>query len=323
MATERAVGVVVLALALAASAEPLVGPGVGNSDTLVAEGSKLFNRKDYAGATSNLLKATRASPATLATYLQLARASLFDKQLTRACYAYRVYLKASPDTPERKKAAAESDQCERQLKGAKGQPADPTPRYVELRATFFATLEKGELVGVTGAAQALRQLVQEGFLGPELGEMAQKLGAAVVAQADGIFKKVMALERVPTQDLRAGRPLLEVAAEVGASLPDVKARMAFFDGLAELADRSFAKAEPAFAEAARADPSNKEYVFYRALALFQGGERFAALKALEADLKDDPRTHVLRVTVALGHSPENGAAELEKLLFTTRFPQDK
>ena len=53
----------------------------------------------------------------------------------------------------------------------------------------------------------------------------------------------------------------------------------------------------------------------------EGRPRIA--KVLEAELKDDPRTVVLRASVALGDSPEAGAAELEKLLFSTRYPPEK
>ena len=64
-------------------------------------------------------------------------------------------------------------------------------------------------------------------------------------------------------------------------------------------------------------------MFFKALSMVQGGERVAALKVLEAELKDDPRTAVLRAALALGDSPVSGATELEKLLFTTRYPPEK
>ena len=41
------------------------------------------------------------------------------------------------------------------------------------------------------------------------------------------------------------------------------------------------------------------------------------------DLKDDPRTEVLRTSLALGDSPEAGATELERLLFSRRYPAEK
>ncbi len=320
------VGVALIAFTGSAAgpgADPMVGPSVGNADTLVSEGSKVFNQKKYPKAADNFLKATRANPSNVNTYLQLARAATLAKQLTRACYAYRVYLKNTPDSPDRKKAAAESDQCERQLKTTKGQAPDLTQKYVETRAAFFASLEKGELLKAGGAAESLRSLVDDGYLGPDLADMAAKLGAAVLADADAIHKKALGTEKQSAETLRSARPMYVVAADVGASPPDAKARMAFLDGLAELSERDYPKAEQLFSEARKADASNKEYAFYEGLTLYQAGEKGRALKLLDTELKDDPRTAVLRVAQALGNSPDTGAVELEKLLFSTRYPPEK
>lgn len=304
-------------------AQPLVGANVGNADTLVSEGSKLFNQKKYAKSSDVFLKATRANPSNVTTYVQLARAATLAKQLSRACYAYRVYLKNAPDSPDRKKAAAESDQCDRQLKGVKGQALDLTPKFVEGRAAFFSSLEKSELLTAGGAAESLRTLVTQGYLGPDLADMAAKLGAAVLAQADAIHRRAVAAEKQTPQVLRSARPMYVVAADVGAAPSDVKARIAFLEGLAELGEKDYRKAEQLFAEARKADPGNHEYSFYVGLTLYQAGERGKALKVLEAELKNDPRTAVLRVSQALGNSFETGAAELEKLLFSTRYPPEK
>ena len=86
-----------------------------------------------------------------------------------------------------------------------------------------------------------------------------------------------------------------------------------------LARKDWKKAEAQFTDATRADGSNTEYLFYRALALFQSGDRPGALKTLEAKLPDDPRTAVLRTAVALGQSPGQGATELTNMLFKKRF----
>ncbi len=53
------------------------------------------------------------------------------------------------------------------------------------------------------------------------------------------------------------------------------------------------------------------------------GEERRRLKVMEAELKDDPRTAVLRAALSLGDSPVSGATELEKLLFNTRYPPEK
>lgn len=325
MASELRLAATVAALvAGVASANPdvLVGPGVGNADTFVSEGSKLFNKKQYAKAAEQFLKATRANPAAIGTYAQLARAHMLAKQLPRACYAYRVYLKAMPDGPDRKKAAAESDQCERQLKAQKN-AEDPTRGFVDQRAAFFAALDATQLLGPGSASEVLHALAKDGFLGPELGDMAQKLGAAAVTEAEGIHRRALAGEKLEPAALRGARPLYQVASEVGTAPADAKARMAVLDGLAELHEKNWKKADGHFAEASRGDPSNKEYAFFRAVAQVNAGERAQALKLLEAELKDDPRTAVLRAALALGDSPAAGAAELEKLLFTTRFPPEK
>ena len=43
-------GLVLVLAASVAFADPLVGSSVGNADTFVSEGSKLFNKKQYAKA---------------------------------------------------------------------------------------------------------------------------------------------------------------------------------------------------------------------------------------------------------------------------------
>ena len=318
MASKSLVTIALLA-AGAVWAEPLVGAGVGNADTLISEGSKLFNQKKYKQAAESFFKATRANPATLQTYLQLARADMLAKEVQQACYAYRVYLKATPETPERKKAAAESDQCERQLKGIKN-ASDLVQKYVETKASFFAALEAGN---IKGAAESLHTLVKDGFMGPELGDMAQKLGTAAVASADAIHKRAVANEALSSEVLRSARPLYQTATDVGTSPADTAARMAYLDGLGALSDKEYKKAEQLFTEAAKGDPSNKEYVFSRGAALYQAGDAQGAMKLLDGELKDDPRTAVLRSSMALGHAADNGASELEKLLFTTRFTPEK
>jgi tetratricopeptide (TPR) repeat protein len=302
-----------------APAEALIGPGVGNADTFISEGTKLFNRKQYPRAAELFLRATRASPGALTTYVQLARALMLARDPVRACYAYRVYLKAVPDSPDRKKAAAEADQCEKLVAGATKTQNEQLQKYVEDRAAFFAALDRGDLMGSTGAATSFRSLVREGFLGAELGDMGQKLGGAAQAEADVIHKRALAGEKLTPEQLREARPLYQLAQDVGVTAAEARGRMAYLDGVAELSEANFKRAETLFTEAARSDSGNKEYVFSRAVALFLQGERAQALKVLEAGLKDDPRTEVLRATQAIARSPDAGALELERLLFSARF----
>jgi hypothetical protein len=62
MASERAMMLVVALWASVALAEVLVGPGVGNADALISEGSRLYNKKQYAKAAEQYLKASRVAP---------------------------------------------------------------------------------------------------------------------------------------------------------------------------------------------------------------------------------------------------------------------
>jgi len=310
-------------IALSAASEPLVGAGVGNADTFITEGTKQYNAKQYPKAIDNFTKATRANPALLPPYLQLARSLLAAKQISRACYLYRVYLKATPDTPDRKKAQAESDQCERQLKTAKKQPPDLSGKYVDTKAAFFAALDQSQILDKGGAYESLKTLVKDGYMGPDLGEMAQKLGAAAQAAADDIHKRAIGYEKLSADALKSARALYQVAQDVSVNVAHAAAASAFCDGLAHLQAKDLKKAESLFAEAAKAAPENKEYTFYRAVALVQAGDKKGALKVLDADLKDDPRTEVLRTSLALGDSPEAGATELERLLFSRRYPAEK
>lgn len=309
--------------AAAPHGEPLIGPGVGNVDTFISEGTRLYNAKQYPKAVENFTKATRANPALLPPYLQLARSHLAAKQVQRACYVYRMYLKAAPESADRKKAQAESEQCERQLKTAKGQPPDLSPKYVDLKAAFFAALDQSQILDKGSAYELLKTLVKDGYMGPDLGDMAQKLGAAAQASAEDVQKRALAYEKLSPEALKSARHLYQVAQDVGVNVPDAPAASAFCDGLAALQTRDAKKAESLFAEAATAKPENKEYTFYRAVALVQHGDKKGALKVLDADLKDDPRTEVLRTSLALGDSPEAGATELERLLFSRRNPAEK
>ena len=231
---------------------------MGNADTLVSEGSKLFNRKDYAEGLGELPQGHPRQPGRRSTPTCSSRAPrLLAKELSRACYAYRVYLKVAPETPERKKASAESDQCERQLKTREAPAAGPDAEaYVELRATFFAALDKGELLGARRRARRCGTLVQDGFLGPELGEMAPKLGAAVVAAGRRHLQAGHgAGARAPGGPARRAARCYEVAPEVGASPPDTQGPHGLPRRPAPSSPSAgFEKAEPRFAEAAKADP---------------------------------------------------------------------
>ncbi len=303
-----------------AQATALVGPGVGNADVFLSEGNRLYNAKEHEAASQQFLQATRANPQLLAAYLGLARSRFALKDIGPACYAYRQFVRSTQDAQERTRVEGELELCERQRAALSPAPADLTPKYVEQKAQFFSALERKRLAGEGSAHESLKALVEGGYLAPDLGEMAQKLHVAATQTVDGLHARALTKDKPPADELRRAGDVADVAAQVGQPVPNAAAKVPFLVGLAELQAQGDAKrAESLFAEAVRGDPSQPEYKFMRALALHRSGDSQAALRSLEQDLPDDPRTGVLRAALALGDSPEAGARELERLLFEKRF----
>src|SRR5258707_8816467 len=304
----------------AAVAEPLVGPSVGNADVLISEGNRLYSTKKYAKAASKFLAATRANPSATQPYLVLARSYMGAKQVPAACNAFRAYLTAAPDAADRAKAQRELTNCERRLKRVKkSKRIDLGPKYVETKAQFFAALDEKNLLGSGSASVALRTLIQDGYVGPDLAEMGSKLNTAAGAGAEDFYRRAMAHERIPAHALRNAKQLYQLAVETGSPPQSYGSHSAFIEGLADFQSFEAKKAEEKFAEASLAEPTVTEYKFYRAAAIYRGGGKAPALEALEKDLPQDPRTTVMREAQALGSSPQAGATELEQLLFTKRF----
>jgi hypothetical protein len=256
MRSDRALLTALLLGAAPAWAEPMVGPGVGNADLLVAEGTRLYNEKDYAAARDNFLKATRVAPATLPTYLSLARAYFALQSLDFACQTYRIYVKNSPESPDRSKAQSELDLCERQL-------ADNPPRgpalsqvYVNLKANFFDALDKGNLLGEGSAQETFLGLLTAGYAAPDVGDMAQKLAKAAEQEADRTFKAAVSHQKPTPAELRKASAYYGLAIDCGAARIAQPARAAFVEGVAFLAEGDAAKAEASFADAAKKDPAS-------------------------------------------------------------------
>lgn len=318
--------VVVLALVVSgvAAAEPLVGPSVGNAEALVAEGTRLYNKKRFADASGLFFKATRANPTLLPAYLGLARSRLGAKEVPGACTAYKAYLRSAPDVQDRAKAQRESELCERQLKAYKKKqkgkvPPDLTARHVELKAGFFAALEDGKLTGPDSAQEMLTTLVTEGYLGTDLGEMGTRLSTASRNATEDLHRRALAGETLAPEKLRESRKLFALAADTGTASADAASQAPFLEGLAVLQEGDSAKAQGLFAQAAQAAPGRTEYKIWRAAALQRAGDLDGALAVMEADLPDDGRTDVLRAAVARKKSPKDGARELERILFQ-RYP---
>lgn len=314
-----------LALALAlglsapAAADPMVGPGVGNADLLIAEGTRLYNEKSYASARDNFLKATRIAPATLPTYLSLARAYLALEKVEFACQTYRVYVKNSPESPDRAKAQAELDGCERRLADKPPASRPVSQLYVEMKASFFEALDKGNLLGQGSAQETFQGLLNAAYAAPDVGDMAQKLARAAEQSADKIYRAALGHQKPTPAELRSAAAQYALALDCGAAGGAQLAHAAFVEGVAFLAEGQAAKAEARFEEAAKRDPGDVEARFWRGLARYSSGDKPGGLKALEADLPADPRTGVVRVAAAFDRGSDAAAGELIQFLFARRF----
>jgi tetratricopeptide (TPR) repeat protein len=320
MRSSLAVALLVLSMAapVPALADPLVGQAVGNADLLAAEGTRLYNEKAFDQARDHFLKAARVAPATVPTYLSLARAYFALKDLEHACVVYRVYVKNSSEGPDREKAQGELDLCERQL-SATGTPPQLSQSYVSLKASFFEALDKGVLLGAASASELLQSIVGAGYAAPDLGDMAQKLARACEIGADATFNQSRSHQKIAPADLRRASQLYRMALDCGAAPTKQAARASFLEGLSLLVEGKAFQAETGFEDAAKRDPTDTEARFYRALAKYSSGDKAGALKSLETDLPNDPRTGVLRVALAM-ETPNGGAAgELVKFLYARKF----
>lgn len=302
----------------AAAAAPLVGSAVGNADALLADGTRLYNQKEYDGAAEALLKATRANPKLLPSYLQLARSLLGARKLAQACYAYRAFLRGNPDDTERSKAESELQLCERQLDADESarKARDFGAAFAEPRARFFSAMDKGDL---GGANDALAQLVSGGYLGVDLAELAAKLGAAASTAADQAYRSALQGEVRDAFGVKAGLRALEIASDAGAPPANREAKAAFLTGVGALLDGKPREAEEAFSRAGKGDGTGPSPVLWRARALSQLDRR-KAVQLLSTELPRDPRTGAARVAGSLPDAPGQAAADLEALLFDQRFP---
>ena len=313
----RALGFAMM-LAASASAAPLLGSGVGNADALLADGTRLYNQKDYGAASDALLKATRSNPKLLPAYLSLARSQLAEKKLPQACYAYRAFLRSEPPAGDREKAEGELQLCERQLEADESarRNKDFGAAFAEPKARFFSTLDKGDL---QAASDALAALVNGGYLGMDLADLAAKLGGAASSAADQAYRSALRGELRDSTSVKAGLRAVEIASDVGSPPANGEAKAAFLTGVGALLDGRPKDAEQAFAKAGKGDGSGPSPVMWRARALSQVDRR-KAVQLLATELPNDPRTGAARVAASLPDAPAQAASDLEKLLIEQKFP---
>lgn len=313
--------VAALALALvgaAPAAAIMVGPGVGNVDLLYAQGSKAYNAKGYDKAREAFLKAARANPAHLPTYLALARAYLQSGKRALACYTYRVYVKSSPESGERQKAQSELDLCDKQL-AAKPEADDPAAKFAPLKGALHQALDRGQLFGPASAEEVLGALVAADYAAPDLGDLAAKVRTLAEQQAQAAFAAAGKIGARP-DELRAGAGAYRLAGEVGADESQTAARAHYLDGCAATIEAKYDAAVEAFRRSLQlGGPQDARFRY--GVALWKKGDKNGAVRLLKAELKDDPRTALLVLALALSGGIDAGpAAEaLDGFLFEQRF----
>jgi outer membrane protein assembly factor BamD (BamD/ComL family) len=304
--------------AQAASSTALVGPGVGPADLYTSQALKDYNARRYDAARDELLKALHAKPDVIPAYLTLARSYLKTGQVALACWTYRTYVKNAPATPDRDKANAEAANCERQRTHLKPPPADPGVAFVEQKAAFQEAVEAAKLLGPGSASAILEQLLKDGYVAPDLTDLAAKLRASAESKATATFQKAATHEVVDPVALREVTPLYHLAEDVGATDPSSAAKGHFAEGVAALQEKKWSDAEHAL-NASMGAGVDKDAKFYSAVAVYRSGEHKRAVAMLEKELPDDPRTVVLKVDADVARDPRDGAEALEKLIFLERF----
>jgi len=296
----------------------LVGPGVGSVDLLVTQGLKDYNAGKYEAARDDFLKSLRASPENTPVYLSLARSYLQTRQVALACWTYRVFMKAAAGSPDRDKAQAELDNCQRQQSALTPAPADPGLAFVDQRAAFEEAVNGGKLLGPGSASTTLKQMLTDGYAAPDLSKMAAELRGAAETQANSTYQKAVAHQVVDPVALREAAELFRLALDVGATEASYLPRAEFTGALADLQEHKWPEAEKGFAQSLGAG-NDMEARFYAAVAAYRSGAHARALQMLERDLPTDPRTELLRVDAELAQDPQRGAQKLEQLLFQQSF----
>ena len=118
--------------------------------------------------------------------------------------------------------------------------------------------------------------------------------------------------------LRTIEELYHLALDVGSTDDRYLPRIHLIEGLADMLEKKYADAEKEFKDALGAG-SDRDVKFYTAVAAYRGGDRRRAVKLLETDLPDDPRTALLRTDAVISSDAHEGAGELEKMLFAKSF----
>jgi hypothetical protein len=189
---------------------------------------------------------------------------------------------------------------------------------VDQKAAFQEAAEAGKLLGPGSASDVLKKMLQDGYASPDLADLASKLRTAAERQANEGYSQALQHQVTDPIQLRSTSQLFQLAQDVGSVDDRFTPRQHMLEGLAYLQEKKFAEAEKEFKEAVGAG-NDRDARFYGAVAIYRSGDRKRAVKQLEAELPDDPRTALLKADMAISSDAATGAQELSKLLYSTHF----
>ncbi len=241
----RLIILLLLAALPAQATEPMVGPAVGNADTLVSEGSKLFNRSSTPRPPSSSSRRRAPTRPTWAPTCSWRAPTCSPSSCSRACYAYRVYLKAVARHPR----PQEGLRRERPVRAAAQGRAQRSPTirrrgYVDSAPPSSPRSTRRSCWGPGAASETLRAPGEAtASSGPSWATWPRSWAPRPSPRPTPCTSARSTSEPLTAEELRSARPLYQVASDVGTSPPDAKARIAFLDGLAALTERDFQKAE--------------------------------------------------------------------------------
>jgi len=156
---------------------------------------ELYRERAFEDAVPYLVEAIHRDPVSPRPYLGLARALWNLQRYDEAVFYYDVYLNALRDriaadarTQDRVPAVAGERDTVNALRSAPGSSPGMPAAHAEARQAFLGRLESGPIVTAEGggALALYRLMLRMGYAHPDLVELRQRLGAALLAEATAL-----------------------------------------------------------------------------------------------------------------------------------------
>lgn len=247
-----------------------------------------YNAGRYNDAARRFLTLVQRWPREPAPYLALARARVYAGEPAGAVEAYRIYLKLSPQSPEKAKIESELALAQRKAGGATVKNATQAREFLQAAQV---RAKSGIFVGTEGAYGALDMALEAELIGPEIADTRAAIRAALLsASTDAIdrwWRPAALLTDETLADLVAAWDA--VAAREALNGVETKQR-AGLAALSNLRKGAHVKAAKILAPIA---PGNPRLRYAQALALLKAGRTAEAESILSALVEEDPAPQLL------------------------------